>query len=239
MTSLLGKPVVGLMITAPGFAATRELYRLLPPNLDAVVTTALLTEVSPVGIVSYWQMLDYVLDQVASAKPSYVLQNTVVIGLTGDLKDLNRLRDRIGSHTGAQVILSVQAVVDTLREDQIRHPLVVMPYMQALRDRLGAIFAANGIQASGWIGPQMRSPGDIHRGGASAVTDLIRAGVAEAGPDCDAVLISGGGWSSLDLIDPLQAELSLPVLTSNVAQARQLARLSGHPLRDWRAGQVS
>jgi maleate cis-trans isomerase len=227
-------PVVGLMITAPGFAATRELARLLPETLDPVVTTARLTQVSPAGIAEYWQMLDYVLDQVAAAKPSYVVQNTVVVSLTGDVADLDRLRERIVGHTSAQCIVGAQAVVDTLLDDQIRRPLVVMPYIQALRERMAAVLSYHGIEASGWIGPQMQSPGDIHRAAASDAAEYIRAGLASADGSCDGILISGGGWSSLDLIGDLEDEFSMPVLSSNIAQVRQLAKLSGHAGRTWR-----
>jgi maleate cis-trans isomerase len=223
-------PVVGLIITAPGFAAVRELARLLPETVDPVITTARLREVSPEGITEYWQMLDYVLDQVASAEPSYVVQNTVVISLTGEISDIERLRQRIADHTGAQCIVGAQAVVDTLLDDRIRHPLVVAPYVQTLRERMATVLSSNGIEASGWIGPEMRSPGDIHRTGASSAAQLIRHGMAGAGPTCDGVIISGGGWSSLDLIGELETEFSVPVLSSNIAQARQLAKLSGRAI---------
>lgn len=224
-----------LVVTAPGVTAIGEMSRLLA-GFEVTVVTTFLRSVSPEGLEEAWEHLDYTVDQVATTAPDVVVQNTVAFCLNGDPDAPDEVRRRMTSATGAPTAVGLSSTVAALREVEVRRPLVVAPYPEALEERFRDVLHRHGITVSGWAGPLITDPATIHRATADADTYVAR-GLAEA-PAADGVLICGGGWSSLDVAARLEARLDIPVLTSNVAEAwhaRRLCGVAGRPptARHW------
>lgn len=228
-TVLRTRPLASLIITSPGFVPWQELQTLLTSMVDTAITTSLLRSVTPEGIAEAWEQLDYTLEQVATAAPDIVVQNTVAFALTGDPTDMDNLAARIIDATGGKAVVGLKSAVNAMQSLDIRHPLMVAPYSMVLRDRFDVVMRANGIDPVGWTGPQMTTPAAINAFSSADTAGYVLLALTEQVRKPDAIFISGGGWPSLGLIGELEKKSGLPVLTSNTAQTWMVGKLTGRP----------
>jgi maleate isomerase len=135
--------------------------------------------------------------------------STYVIGAAGEEAMLRRLSERAG---GLPVVAPCAAAVEALRLMDVERVAVVgPPWFDAELDELGAeYYRAAGFDvvfsASADLPSDQRliQPGDLYRWAARNVPDRA-----------EAITIGGNGFRAVSVIEPLEAELSRPVLTAN------------------------
>jgi maleate cis-trans isomerase len=237
VTTIADQPAVRatLIVTAPGVVATREM-RVLLEGFDLAFVSTLMASADPEGIETAWQHADYTLAQVRTTEPDVVIQNTVAFCLNGDSKAADKLAQRITDTSGAQAVVGLTAVIQALHAVEGRSPIILTPYVDAVRRRFSQVLTTHGIEVSGWGGPTISDPASINRA-PTDVVDYAEDALADH-PDADSVLVCGGAWSSLGVCAAMEEKTGLPVLTSNIAQAwyaRQLCGLTNKPphARHW------
>lgn len=137
-------------------------------------------------------------------------------------------RVRAGCDT-AQVSEPVSALIAACAAFDLQRIAIVSPYVAAVSDRLRHVLRAAGIDT-----PRFTS---FDEASEAAVTQIDGASVMAAaravmdGADVQGLFLSCTNLNTLDVIAPLQAELGLPVLSSNLVLAWHMMTLAGVDVR--------
>ena len=131
------------------------------------------------------------------------------------------IADRIRAHTGIPATTTSAALVDALKAVQARRVAIASPYPVWLNERLAALLKRNGLEVLAARGLGDDRPAKYLP---QKAAELAReANVAGA----DAVFISCTNFRSLEIIEPLEAELGKPVISSNTSALWKMLRLVG------------
>jgi maleate isomerase len=123
-----------------------------------------------------------------------------------------------------RVTTAFDALIATLRQLHAVRVALVTPYPTALTDREAAAFALRGVHvlASAALG-RLDNLGDV-------ADEEIRCLIRNIPPDIlacvDALVLSCTAWPTISLLANLDAELGVPILSSNLAMAIQASRLT-------------
>lgn len=132
------------------------------------------------------------------------------------------LRSAIVDQTGCRAYTAASAIVDALDHLSVRAVTVFSPYGPEVNERAAAYLWESGLSVTGVSGDQPDGPaGDVTQ-------EMTLANVRQL--DCgeaDAVLISCTGLRTLALIDLLEEDLGMPVVSSNLALLWAMATGAG------------
>ena len=177
---------------------------------------------------------DGVLDRIAPAARKLAEDGARAIALMGTSLTFykgaafnQRLKDIITEATGLPSTTMSTAVVEGLRAAGGRRLAVATAYGQEVNGRLRGFLEESGFEVLSIEGLGFERIGQA--GGVSR-EDLRRfgAGVAKKASGADAMLISCGGFRTLELIAPLERESMLPVVSSLPHALWAGVRLLGH-----------
>lgn len=125
----------------------------------------------------------------------------------------------------------VSALVAACRALGVRRLAMLSPYVAAVSQRLRATLAGEGVETPVFGSFDEAEEARVARIDTASVMSAARD--LAAGADVDALFISCTNLRTLDVIAPLEAELDLPVLSSNLVLGWQMRHLAG--LRDQEA----
>lgn len=151
------------------------------------------------------------------------------------------IRRRIEDHTKIRATTTATAVVNGLHAVGARRLSVGTPYEDEITEREREFLEGSGFEVVAIEGLCERYDRDIGRLSLDRVRALARSVTTD---DADAVFLSCTNLPALVLVDELERELDLPVVTSNSATIWETLRLSESPaalpgfgrLLDGRAG---
>jgi len=166
----------------------------------------------------------------ATCRPQVIVYactaSTIVRGREYDLE----LMDRLTEATGATCITATESVLRAVSALGIRSLAVASPYTQQLGDREVAFLEANGIAVDGHAHLGIAGGFDLAAPSQDAIHELARRAWADAtlqGSTPDGLFIGCYNLGSHLVIDELERELGVPVLTSTQAGLWHALRLAG------------
>lgn len=129
--------------------------------------------------------------------------------------------------TGAtrEVSNPVSALLAACRHLDLRRLALLSPYSKAISIRLRESFASNGVETPVFGSFEVIEDARVVRIDRESIIDGARALAARGG--VDGLFLSCTNLRTLDVIDPLEAELNLPVLSSNQVLAWHMLHLIG------------
>jgi maleate isomerase len=136
-------------------------------------------------------------------------------------------RVQAGADTRA-VTEPVSALVAACGALELERIAILSPYVASVSDRLRDVLTARGIQT-----PALASFDESEEASVAQIDDAsIVAATVElmAGADVQGVFLSCTNLHTLGVIEPLQAQLGVPVLSSNLVLAWDMLRLAGVPV---------
>ncbi len=117
------------------------------------------------------------------------------------------------------------AALAALRALGLRRVAVLTPYTEGVNRLVHDYFTARGLDIAAFGAFNKTSDAEI---AAIAPASIIAAAQALDGPDVDGLFLSCTGMRGLAAVEPLEAALGKPVVTSNQAMAWHALRLAGH-----------
>lgn len=144
-------------------------------------------------------------------------------GVTG----ASELESSLGALAGRPVVSATNAMLQALRRLGIRRPAVATPYPQQRSDQLAAVLGACGFEVAScvyrcfddevgdereWWGVNIQHPTAAYRLG----RDALHHAVASA-QDPDGIVVGATNFRTFEVIDVLEKDTGLPVITSNQA----------------------
>lgn len=202
-----------------------DFRRLLPHDVSLLVSRVpSATEVSPETLAR----MESALGGAAALFPRGHRFDVVGYGCTSGTAQIgaNVIAEQIRAGTPArQVSEPVSALIAACEHLGLRRIAIVSPYVASVSDRLRAVLQGARIQTPDFI--------SFDEANEEAVTQIDDASIIAAthavtkGADVEAVFLSCTNLRTMDVIAPLQADLDMPVLSSNLVLAWHMLRLAG------------
>lgn len=207
---------LGVILPSGNSVAEPEIAAMLPPGVGMAVTRLPLRGSSEAELLRMAEALEPAARLLADARPDAIAFHCTAVS-TFDPGMAEGLRRRIEAATRLPALATADALLVALAALGARRVLLVTPYIEAVHAREIAFLEANGIAVVGgdFLGIDGNA-GMARIPPAEIAAQARRAAAAHPG-GAEACLISCTAIRSAGVIATLEAELGLPVLTSNQA----------------------
>ncbi len=219
---------LGVLVPSGNAIAEPELRAMLPAEVGLVITRLPLRGSSEAELLAMAGPLESAAGLLADARPDAIAFHCTAVS-TFDPAMAEDLRRRIQAATGLPALATADALLAAVAALGGRRVLLVTPYIEAVHAREAAFLRASGVRVAGGSCMGISTNAEMARVAPVAISEQARAALAAA-PDADLCLISCTAIRSGVVISALEAELGLPVVTSNQALAWHALRALG--LRD-------
>lgn len=199
--------------------------RILLPETVSIHTSRLLSQSADpkTRMCDYFNHLDQFLQQYAGMPLDIYgfccTASSYIYGAEADQEKFTQLEAQFGY----PIISSAQAIEQVLKEKNIDSLTLLSPYPQWLGDLCQAYWQDRGFTVNQYIPVPLASDNtySIYQLQAEQVLAEVSS---EKFNNADAVLMTGTGMPSLDVIDTLEAQLNIPVMSSNLCLAKVLSQ---------------
>jgi maleate isomerase len=121
----------------------------------------------------------------------------------------------IAKGSNAKVVTVLRAVLTQLRTIGPRKVAVFTPYIEDLTNSIASSLAEAGFPPVKAAGMGIRSNLEIGRVTPAEIDSFVESQIEGCAPDC--VFLSCTNWRAIEVIEPLQRKLRIPVVSSNQA----------------------
>jgi len=200
-----------------------EFYRMASEGISIHTARMRLEETTPETLIKMAEDAERAATLLATAEVDVIVYGCTTGSLVGGVEWEENLAQRIERETGVPTITTIRAVVDALKTLEIGRVAVATPYTYVLNQLEREFLESQGIKVADIKGLSIVTNVEIGRTNGAVVERLVR----EVAGGADAVFISCTNLPTIDLIEPLETELGLPVVTSNQASMWAVLRSCG------------
>lgn len=220
------RPVLGLIFPVSTRGVPAEGVAMYGDQLEFVTTGLPLQQMTPEGY-------DSVIPLIPAAAEKLVAAGAEAIELTGTSLTFykgeafnQQLRETVTAASGLRATTMSNGVIEGLKAVGARKVAVATAYNDVVNDRLRAFLIEHELEPQVITGMGIEAVEDV-----DLVTqdDLLEFGarVRASAPDADSLLVSCGGFRTLELIAPLEDRTGVPVISSMPHGLWAGARLAG------------
>jgi maleate isomerase len=210
---------IGLLVPSRDGVTEMDFKNLLPRDVSFHTGRMYVSDAIPRGVPA----LDAIVDQIEQAikiieqvDPELIVfactSGSFYRGIGWD----DRIASRITGASGVPAVVTTTAVVDALHSLEARRIFMVTPYREEINQLEVEFLSDSGIEVSGCANFHFERSRDIPHCMPSEIIARVRAHREAILPQ-DALLISCTAFRGTDTISRLEAELNIPVVTSNAA----------------------
>ena len=206
-------PVLGLILPPMDRAVPEEGIAMYGRQLRFVVTGLGIERMTP-------DSFDAALERIPAAATELAQAGADAIELTGTSLTFykgeafnQQLRDTVTKASGLRATTMSNGVIDGLKTVRAHRIAVATAYNEEVNARLRAFLVEHGFEPLVIQGLGIEAMTDIAR---VTQDDLVSFGarVHESAPGADALVVSCGGFRTLEIIAPLEARTGVPVISS-------------------------
>ncbi len=210
------RALIGLIQPSGGPVAEEEFRMAAPEGVSFVTTRMYIEEVSEKGLDRMLTQVERAAGEIAIMKADcQVLCGTPAGFFKGHPFNL-ALTERLREASGLPSVTMATAVVEAMRRLGLRKIAAATAYTDELNQRLRAFLEEADFQVLAVEGLRQRYNWDIARMPPTAAYSLTKE-VARKVKGADGILICSGALRTFEVIDLLERDLGLPVVTSNQA----------------------
>ena len=202
---------IGVLYPSAG-VTDRELWKMVPEEISLHFTRIPLEKPTTE---EYAKMADFVqnnLKLLTDAKVDIIAFCCTAGSLVGGREYDRMIIDRINQATGLPATTTSTAIVSALGFLNIKRFSIVSPYSVEFNEIEKSFFENSGFEVVSHRGLGLSNILQQYQTDPHRWYDLVKEVQSD---DCDAYLLSCGGIRVVDIIEPLEAELSKSVLASN------------------------
>jgi maleate isomerase len=223
---------IGLMVPSGNAICEAELHAMLPEGVVALITRLELRGSSEAELSKMLDRLEEAAGLLADARPGLIgFHCTAVSTFAPDRA--GEIPARMMKATGLPAVTTADAILAALDALGAKRILLVTPYIPAVHEREIAFLAAHGCTVVGGDMMGINTNAEMAQIPPAEIAAQARR-AARAHPGADALFISCTAIRSAVLIAPLEADLGMPVMTSNQVMAWHALRRLG--IKDARPG---
>ncbi|MCA3357207.1 MAG: aspartate/glutamate racemase family protein [Roseomonas sp.] len=216
---------LGLMVPSGNAICEAELHAMLPEGVVALITRLELRGSSEVELAKMLDRLEEAAGLLADARPGLIGFHCTAVS-TFAPERAAEIPARMIKATGLPAVTTADAILAALGALGARRILLVTPYIAAVHEREIAFLAAHGCAVMGGDMMGINTNAEMAQIPPEEIAAQARRAAAIY-PSADALFISCTAIRSAGLIASLEAELGLPVMTSNQVMAWHALRRLG------------
>lgn len=190
-----------------------EFYRMAPRDVTIHSARMRLLDFTPKALLKMVDDVRRGAELLSSARVDIIIYGCSTCSLVGGVDWGSILVDQIKFETGIEVLTVNKAVVEALNSLGDGNIGVVTPYDSKLNRLERDYLETHGLKVSSLRGLGLRDPMDICSVEEESVLDLVD----QVLPDADLVYISCTNLPVIQLIERIEEEVGIPVVTSNQA----------------------
>jgi maleate isomerase len=194
-----------------------EFWRMAPEGVSVHTSRVRLSEVTPEALRLMASEVVRAAEELTTAEVNVIVYGCTSGSLLEGVEWEERLRREIRERAGVEAITTAQAVVEALRALGIRRVAVATPYIDEINSRERSFLERSGFTVVRIRGLGIVRNTDIGRQPPWVAYRLAKEVAREAGRSADGVFISCTNFRTIEVIELLEAELQLPVVSSNTA----------------------
>jgi maleate isomerase len=217
---------IGRISPSPETVGAEEWRRSMPDGVCLVETRTPVNNVTVEGLGEAVEQVERAAMELASAEVDVIVQAGTAIAFFRGFGHDAELTRRITATTGIKATTSLTAVVEALRVLGIEKPAIATSYIADIDARLVDVLEKSGFAVAAIKGMGIKRSIDMGRV-EPAETYRLAKQVARSALGADGILVSCGNLRSFEVIEPLETDTGLPVVTSNQAGLWQALRLVG------------
>jgi maleate cis-trans isomerase len=216
---------LGLMVPSGNQVCEAEIHAMMPAGVAALVTRLELRGSSEAELLHMIGSLEVASRLLADARPRLIGFHCTAVSTFAPAMAAGIVQ-RIEAATGLPATATADAILAALATLGARRVLLVTPYIAAVHEREVGFLAAHGIAVAGGGMLGLNTNAEMADLAPERIAAQARA-AAVATPGAAACFISCTAIRSAGLIAPLEAELGMPVVTSNQVMAWHMLRRCG------------
>jgi maleate isomerase len=216
---------IGLLVPSSNTTVEPEFYRALPPGITLHCARLYLTRIDPESIHRTQDELERESRSLASADVDVIVLGATAPSFLHGVGYDRELIARIESATGKRATTTSTAMLAALRALGARRIGLGSAYDATVNGIAAAFLEANGLQVLRREGLGYVDNLEVGRLAPETALEVARR---VDDPQADAVLLACTNWRSLHAVEPLEAELGKPVVTTTQASLWQALRMVGH-----------
>jgi arylmalonate decarboxylase len=206
-------PVLGLIFPPLNRGVPEEGVAMYGDKLKFVVTGLGVERMTPDGF-------EAVLPKIPAAAEKLAAEGAEAIELTGTSLTFykgeafnQKLRETVTKASGLKATTMSNGVIDGLKAVGAKRVAVATAYNDDVNERLHAFLIEHGLEPLVVKGLGIEAMTDVDK---VTQNDLIEFGarVRATAPAADSLLVSCGGFRTLEIIAPLEAKTGVPVISS-------------------------
>ena len=219
---------LGLIVPPTNTVNESEWARMMPDGVSFHTTRMALHSdtISPEGRERLWADLDKAIAQLTPARLDVVAYACTAGSMTTPVQDIPQ---QMAARSGTPSVTTAASIIAALEALEVRRVAVATPYHQALNDHEVEFLEAHGFQvtAISGLGIGAGGPGEYPRISESTLGNVRSHVTSVLGGDEQALLITCTDFPSLPLIEGLERDNGLPVISSNTATLWGALRMAG------------
>lgn len=216
---------IGLMVPSGNAICEAELHAMLPPGVVALITRLELRGSSEAELSKMLYRLEEAAGLLADARPGLIGFHCTAVS-TFAPERAGEIPARMTRATGLPAVTTADAILAALEALGAKRILLVTPYIAAVHEREIAFLAAHGCAVVGGDMMGINTNAEMAQIPPEAIAAQAR-GAARAAPGADACFISCTAIRSAGVIEALETEIGMPVITSNQVMAWHVLRRLG------------
>jgi len=214
-----------------------DLVDSTPYEFYRMVTEDVMLLMAPLGLRQFMRGdLDRALSHAARFTATFkargvdlILQDGVPVALLLGPEEHRRLLDDIGRQSGIATTSTIDCVIAALVHLGVRRLAVVNKWSADMNRMLGTFFARQSIEMAAPHSQSM-SPDDFLRltnAQGLAIAERLAREALRAHGSAEALYIGGGSWLTAPIIESIEREAGVPVVTNTTAIVWHCCRLIG------------
>lgn len=205
---------MGLIVPSLNVTIEPEFNAVLPRDISVHATRLKLEQGDADSLEKMAERTEEACDLLASAKVDVLVYACTTGSLVKGLDWESKLVERMKARTRAQVTTTARAVVDGLKEMNLRRIAIGTPYTQELNKIEKEFIESNGIEVTKIKGLGCMRGEDLHKYDSSKTIELALSVDSE---DVEGILLSCTDLKTVTVIEALEKKLGKPVISSNTA----------------------
>jgi arylmalonate decarboxylase len=205
--------VLGLIFPPAGRGVPEEGLAMYGEQLRFAVTGLGVERMTPEGFDAVMARIPAAAEQLAAAGADAIeLTGTSLTFYKGEAFN-QQLCEIVSRTSGLPATTMSNGVIDALKAVGARRVAAVTAYNDTVNARLRAFLLEHGLEPVVITGLGIEALADVEK---VTQDDLVDWGVRvrASAPDADALLVSCGGFRTLEIIAPLEARVGVPVISS-------------------------
>jgi len=219
---------IGLLVPSSNSTVEVEFYRALPPDVSLHVGRLPITQVDPESIAGMVDPIDAESRKLASADVDVIVLGAAAPSFLKGMGYDREMSARIAEASGKPATTASTALLQSLAALNIKKIALGTAYTQKVTDIAIAFLRANGVEV---VKSECLGLVDNLEIGRLDVGTALALGRRIACPDAQAIAFLCTNWQSMAILDQLERDTGLPVLSSTQFSLWAALKTIGYPGR--------